>query len=135
MRDSGHFTPRFAGLDAMKHGFLGVALGLISSCVTDPTESQVDQDLGFAPAQVVMDTKVDLSDEPTGTVCSTGAIRCFAHVRTHETGEVRAFAAPNGYGPTDLAAAYAIPTTLATTPTVAIVDAYGYTAIESDLAM
>jgi subtilase family serine protease len=88
----------------------------------------------YAPAQVRADQKFDPGDEPTGSVCSTGPNRCFAHVRTHETGEIRPFAAPNGYGATDLVAAYAIPT-ITTKPVIAIVDAYGYAAIESDLAM
>src|SRR5262245_31772082 len=136
MRDSGRFTPRFAGLRPITREAMGVALGLITSaCVAEPAESQVDQDLAFAPAQVVMDRRLDLNEEPTGSVCSTGPMRCFAHVRTHETGEVRAFAGPTGFGPNDLASAYAIPTNLTTTPTIAIVDAYGYTALESDLAM
>jgi subtilase family serine protease len=89
----------------------------------------------YAPAQVRLDQKIDPNDEPTGSVCSSGPVRCFAHVRTHETGEVRPFAAPNGYGPPDLVAAYSIPTNITTKPVIAIVDAYGYTALESDLAM
>ncbi len=39
-----------------------------------------------------------------------------------------------GYDPKDLQSAYGIPTTGGTTETVAIVDAYGYAAAESDLA-
>jgi MYXO-CTERM domain-containing protein len=43
-------------------------------------------------------------------------------------------AAPQGYGPTDLASAYNLGTSTAT-PTVAVVVAYSYAAAESDLAM
>ena len=69
-----------------------------------------------------------------------GTARCFAHVVTDARGEekdgkggnVSPMATPSGYGPTDLKAAYKI-TTNGTT-TIAIVDAYGYSKAESDLA-
>src|SRR5258705_11111747 len=77
----------------------------------------------------------DQTAEPTGSVCSSGPYRCFAHVRTRPTGDISVYAAPNGFGPTDLISAYSINTTIANAPTIAIIDAYGYTALESDLAM
>ncbi|HTR51000.1 MAG TPA: S53 family peptidase [Kofleriaceae bacterium] len=78
-----------------------------------------------------------VTDVPTGAVCGGGALRCFAHVHATEDGHVKAYAAPQGWGPADLQSAYGIdaahvvPTT---TPTVAVVDAYGYASLESDLA-
>jgi hypothetical protein len=66
-----------------------------------------------------------------------GTARCHAHVVTDSRGgeidgQARPNAVPAGYGPSDLRSAYAI-TTNGTT-TVAIVDAYGYSRAEADLA-
>jgi subtilase family serine protease len=69
-----------------------------------------------------------------------GTARCFAHVVTDSQGvELNGKAptaspnvVPSGYGPADLRSAYNI-TTNGTT-TIAIVDAYGYTNAEQDLA-
>jgi subtilase family serine protease len=67
-----------------------------------------------------------------------GTARCFAHVVTDargnvKNGKVTPAAVPSGYGPADIQAAYAIPAGSGT-PTIAIVDAYGYARAESDLA-
>ncbi|MCA1654562.1 MAG: hypothetical protein ABR588_07185 [Sphingomicrobium sp.] len=67
-----------------------------------------------------------------------GVARCFAHVVTDARGEekegqVTPNATPSGYGPADLKSAYKITTDGSTT--IAIVDAYGYTNAESDLAV
>jgi len=67
-----------------------------------------------------------------------GTARCFAHVVTNssgvpEDGQASPNAAPSGYGPSDLRAAYQTPATGSVT-TIAIVDAYGYTRAEADLA-
>jgi subtilase family serine protease len=68
-----------------------------------------------------------------------GTARCFAHVVTDArgnpiNGKVNPAATPAGYGPADIRAAYNIPAGTGT-PTVAIVDAYGYPGAESDLAV
>lgn len=68
-----------------------------------------------------------------------GTARCFAHVVTDATGvpkngQASPNATPSGFGPGDLQTAYLIPATGATT-TIAIVDAYGYSRAESDLAV
>jgi subtilase family serine protease len=70
-----------------------------------------------------------------------GEARCFAHVVTDANGNPRAGKAPTagpgvtpaGYAPADLKAAYNVPNS-ASTSTIAIVDAYGYSNAESDLA-
>jgi hypothetical protein len=69
-----------------------------------------------------------------------GELACFAMRRT--TGIVASVpegvnpaVAVNGYGPSDLASAYNIPTTLGAGKTVAIVDAYDDPSAESDLAV
>src|SRR5437868_2813145 len=68
-----------------------------------------------------------------------GTARCHAHIVTDAHGNPHdgklnpnATGAPSGYGPSDLRSAYNI-TTNGTT-TIAIVDAYGYTNAEADLA-
>src|SRR5215470_16935843 len=66
-------------------------------------------------------------------VCSSDGVRCLAHVAT-SGGLVRTFAAPRGLTPADLQAAYAIDPARGDGMTVAIVDAYGYPQLESDLA-
>ena len=68
-----------------------------------------------------------------------GTARCHAHVVTDARGNPMNgklnpdAGTPSGYGPSDLQAAYNIPAGGSTT-TIAIVDAYGYTNAESDLA-
>ncbi|TMQ02253.1 MAG: hypothetical protein E6J91_52950 [Deltaproteobacteria bacterium] len=72
----------------------------------------------------------------TGSVCSGPGIRCYAHVRTDAAGDIAADAAtPNGYGPAELQSAYQIDPAMAKPATIAIVDAYGYANLESDLAV
>ena len=68
-----------------------------------------------------------------------GTARCFAHVVTDArgnpiNGKVNPAATPSGYGPADIQAAYNIPAGTGS-PTVAIVDAYGYPNAEADLAV
>ncbi|HWE98928.1 MAG TPA: S53 family peptidase [Caulobacteraceae bacterium] len=69
-----------------------------------------------------------------------GQARCYAHVVTDRAGNhLERAAAPNvtpsGYGPADLRSAYAVTATGSASTIVAIVDAYGYTNAESDLAV
>jgi subtilase family serine protease len=67
-----------------------------------------------------------------------GTARCHAHVVTDTRGneidgQARPNAVPSGFGPADLRSAYAI--TSNGTTTIAIVDAYGYSKAEADLAV
>jgi subtilase family serine protease len=76
-----------------------------------------------------------------------GEARCFAHVVTDAAGNPRLGksptatpnATPSGYGPAALRSAYSLPVLGTTAPgaggTIVIVDAYGYTNAESDLAV
>lgn len=72
-----------------------------------------------------------------------GTARCHAHVVTDRSGafisrDAAPAITPSGYGPASLKSAYKIPTPTTispgTGPVIAIVDAYGYTNAESDLA-
>ena len=66
--------------------------------------------------------------------------RCFAHVVTDAAGNVKpgkmhANESPSGYHPADLQSAYAASRRRHSSTIVAIVDAYGYTNAEADLAV
>src|SRR5947208_8845021 len=69
-----------------------------------------------------------------------GTARCFAHQVTDArgnplNGKANPAATPSGYGPAELKAAYGLIGVAGSgTPTVAIVDAYGYPRAEADLA-
>lgn len=70
-----------------------------------------------------------------------GTARCFAHEVTDArgnplNGKANPAATPSGYGATQLQAAYGLTGVVGSgTPTVAIVDAYGYPSAEADLAV
>src|SRR5947207_143762 len=66
-------------------------------------------------------------------VCS-GVIRCHALTHVHPSGEVITFAAPAGLGAQDLQNAYKVNPNLATTSTIALVEAYNDATLEADLA-
>ena len=112
---------------------LGVAMGLVTSACIDPPTSNIEEDLTTQRAVTALD-QIREGDLQTGAVCGGGIKRCFAHVLATPQGLVQAAAAPAGFGATDLQMAYKIPTTITGTPTVAIVDAFGYSTLESDLA-
>ena len=60
--------------------------------------------------------------------------RCHSHVVTDDFGNPRANATPSGYSPSDLRSAYKVTASGSSSTTIAIVDAFGYTNAESDLA-
>ncbi len=81
-----------------------------------------------------LDPRVDPADPPAASVC-TGPIRCQAHVRATSAGELQPFATATGYTPADLWSAYHIDPKITNQPTIAIVDAFGYANLETDLAV
>jgi subtilase family serine protease len=124
---------RFGYFRRMTHAVMGLALGLVSSAGADTAQPPVvDRP---HPTTLALDPQSD-GDTLTGSVCTTGWMRCHAHAHATVTGHVQAYAAPQGFGPPDLQSAYNIdPTQLpSTTPTIAVIDAYGYANLESDLA-
>jgi len=135
MRTSKRFVPSFGLLAGISRLTLGVALGVIPSCALD--EGSMTDD----PTVTDDSTAQDGTDASNDSVCTTGTYRCHARIRTSKAGlRISAHAAAplaGSFGPADLQAAYNIdPSVTATAkPTVAIVDAYGYAAIESDLAV
>ena len=122
MFTSRRFAPGSAELARKIGVVLGVALGLVTSRAS-------------AQRAITMPDLVLEDEIQTGSVCGGAAMRCFAHVHTTDDGVVQAAVAPAGFGASDLQAAYNIPATIMGTPTIAIVDAYGYTTLEADLAM
>jgi Subtilase family len=131
MRTSKRFVTTFRMLAGVSRLALGVALGLVPSCALD--EGSTSDDLDSSDDLAVADGE----DAPADSVCTQGAIRCHAHVRTSKAGlRISSHAAPMGFGPAELQSAYKInpASTVTVRPIVAIVDAYGYAAIESDLA-
>ena len=73
---------------------------------------------------------------PWRSACDAGGpgMHCYAKIRTDAEGFVQKFAAPQGYGPTQIQAAYKLPATGGAGKTVALVDAYHYPNAEKDLA-
>ena len=130
MRTSSRFTREFANFHRVTQLAMGLSLGLITSASAEPL-TQANTDLGVT----VLD-QVKPGDVPTGSICTTGRWRCHAHAHVTESGRVKAYAAPQGWGPADIQSAYNIdPASIpATVPTIAIIDAYGYTTLESDLS-
>jgi subtilase family serine protease len=69
---------------------------------------------------------------------AAGTARCHAHVVTDSAGSpivTNANTGPSGYWPADLQSAYAVTGAGSSSTVVAIVDAYGYTNAEADLAV
>lgn len=109
---------------------LGFALGTIGAGPAAAQAVQVEHGNGNGVYHVAVC--------PHGNPHDTA--RCHAHVVTDARGNPingkaspNTTAAPSGYGPADLRAAYSI-TSNGSATTIAIVDAYGYTSAEADLA-
>ncbi len=104
---------------------LGLSVGLLSSCGLD--------DAG-APDPTASDPDAD--DGSSESVCTRGVYRCSAHIWSDRSGRFTAqAAAPIGFGAPDLQSAYKIdPNNTVGKPVVGIAIAYGYAAIETDLA-
>src|SRR5256885_355439 len=90
--------------------------------------------MSFACIALLSSCSVDQPEYPHARVCSGGRFNCFSHVRTNVAGVAQVYATPQGLGADDLASAYNLDTTLNPGATIAIVDAYGYSALESDLS-
>lgn len=125
MRVTKRFASGFGMLATISRLALGVALGLAPSCA-------VDDDRAADP------TADDATADTSDSVCTQGRFRCHARLRTEHGRRIHQRAAqPFGLGPADLKAAYNLVTdrTATAKPTVAIVDAYGYKDLESDLGV
>jgi len=117
---------------------VAAALAALSSCAVDGAGSPPPAPaVSAAPAVGEARPPVDyatIPDEPVTSVCNGGRLKCYALVRTTDTGKYKIFAAGGGLGADDLQSAYAIDPSLSPNVTIAIVDAYDYPNVESDLA-
>ena len=108
-------------------GFVG--FGVIACSSTGTTSQQSGEALGSATAGTAK----------TKPVCAASTrFRCLSYIQVEEasvTGDVKKFAAPSGLGAQDLEGAYKLDVSVDPGATVGIVDAYGYAAAESDLAV
>src|SRR5262249_38953020 len=102
MHSSHRFATSFGLLNGLVRVSLGVALGFAPSCALDEAPT--------APAMEDASATDDGADAATAAVCTTGPIRCHAQIRTFgpERRIAPHAAAPIGFGPPDLQAAYNI---------------------------
>ena len=91
---------------------------VLTACITEPTSQTAN------------------SDSSHIAVCNgqNGGKRCFANVRVDLNGERITADASSGLGAADLASAYELDTSVNPSATIAIIDAYGYSSLESDLS-
>jgi len=80
------------------------------------------------------DEPSDSEGETSVALCNGGLYRCFARARVEADGSRRVLVAPAGFGPPDLLAAYNVDASNPVGVTVGLIEAYGYPALESDLA-
>jgi hypothetical protein len=113
-------------------GWLRVLLtaAMATGCGTDAAPAAVGEhpeNLATAPPQ-----RTDLDEE----ICPQGGsrFRCFARIRVDAVGRIVTHAGREGLSPHDLTDAYKIDTSVDPGATIAIVDAFGYSNAESDLA-
>src|ERR1041384_2435721 len=128
MRAAGHLLSSFGILAGISRLALGLSLGVMSSCALDDVAGQDN------PAAPDPDPASD-EDGASQAVCTSGPYRCLAHVRSERAGRFVPLAAPLGYGPADLQAAYKIdPNVVVGKPAGGIAIAFGYAAVEQELA-
>ena len=104
--------------------FLSACMGSVGDQGSDPSASADRQGNDLA----------NIPHFPSSDVCSTGPYRCFARVRVLDSGQRWVYASASGIGPADIQSAYNLNAATDPGATVAIVDAYGYSNAESDLA-
>src|ERR1700761_6967374 len=92
----------------------------VTACVTSPSSSTTSN-----PSND--------DDSYSSDVCNGSVHKCRAKLK-HVSTRARQDAQPSGYGPSDLASAYGFDPTHDPGATIAVVDAYAYPNLESDLA-
>lgn len=107
----------------------GLGALVLASCANpfgpEPTRES-DDDRGAAELGAI-------PNHPNTQVCNGGTYHCYALMRT-DVAYIQPAATPSGFGPSDLASAYKLNTSLGAGMTIAVVDAYNYPNAESDLA-
>lgn len=102
--------------------------------ITMSCETRVDSEATDQEAQQVRSALSQIPQEPHARVCSGGRLHCMSRIRVGSDAKIRSYATSTGFGPSDLASAYNLNTSLNPGATIALVDAYGYANAESDLA-
>ncbi|MGA2910605.1 MAG: S53 family peptidase [Candidatus Microgenomates bacterium] len=116
--------------------FFIIGLAIIFSSKQVNAQGFVFPSLPPIPTLPPMPTLPPFPELPNIFVCgkeSFGSVRCNAKVVTDQKGNVKNNVAPSGYGPAQLRGAYGLTGTANGNPTIAIVDAYGDSNIQSDL--
>jgi hypothetical protein len=108
---------------------------LTAAALPGCTSGDREQTAQTDPGQEALKAIPQLPHKALCGPAAPGSARCFARVRTDSAGNVIAAAAPQGYGPADLKAAYKLPSTGGAGMTVAIVDAQDDPSAEADLAV
>jgi hypothetical protein len=111
-------------MNAIRSIFFGLGAIVLANCATGTREDNSDRGT---------DDLATITPHPNMQVCNGGALHCYALMRT-DVPYIQPAATPQGFGPSDLAAAYKINTALNPGATIAVVDAYNYPNAESDLA-
>jgi len=104
------------------------ALPFVASCA-------LDVDLDESTDEQALGASVDHAAPVCPGPANAGTARCHARVVVDDRGQPLVTAGPAGYGPSDLRDAYKVSGAGSASTIIAIVDAYGYAAAESDLAV
>ena len=130
MRTPSRFIRNFANFRSLTRVAMGLSVGLLPAVATASPAAAAP---GYARTILSADLNKP-GDVPTGSVC-TGEKRCHAHVHMTSDGHIRPYATPQGFGANGSPVGVPDPGgAVSGTPTVAIVDAYGYANLASDLA-
>src|SRR5512135_3264730 len=90
--------------------------------------------MSFACIALLSSCTTDEGEYSHAPNCTSGRLRCLSHVRTDVHGYVQTYATPQGLGASDLQDAYALDVSVDPGATIAIIGAYGYPSLESDLS-
>ncbi|HSD87321.1 MAG TPA: S53 family peptidase [Kofleriaceae bacterium] len=112
----------------MRSLLLVTALLFVASCA-------LDVDLDESTDEQALGPPVDHAAPVCPGPANADAARCHARVVLDDIGQPLVTSGPAGYGPSDLRDAYKISGAGSSSTVIAIVDAYGYAAAESDLAV
>jgi len=117
----------------MRNLALAVCFSALVACVDAPSEPTETASQALATNNVSPEI-ANVAQHPHAAICGGGRFRCFAQRRTNDAGNFIAYAQSQGLGATDLVSAYNLDTSVDPGATIAIIDAYGYTNLASDLA-
>ncbi len=137
MRSPSRSTRQVSTLSSYARVALGVSLGLLTSSIAN-ADVQIRTDLSNRTGHAVPKYSVDPTGklvEHTG-VCQGSHFHCFARIVTHDGGHLTQHTAVTGTLAKDIQSAYGITDlTMGAGSTIAIIDAYGYSTLEADLAV